>query len=398
MKMVEFKRVKLSNGLTILHERRELPVTTIMLASRFGSAYESEKEKGIAHFLEHMCFKGTQQRSAKEIGAAIEKLGGIINAFTGEEVTNFHVKLPSEHLEIGMDVLFDLYFNSIFPDEEIKKEAKVVCEEIKMYKDHPKMFVLTKLKGLLYKKPFGLLISGAEKNVLGFNRKFLLEKFNEMYVPENSILCVVGNNNIEEIVRLAEKFCTNKRGTRTILKKPALQLKNFLEKRKGIEQANVALGIRVPFSEKERYAVDLFNAIFGEGMSSKLFLEVREKRGLVYTVRSEIDNGKEYGYMMIHLGCDKKNISLAKKVCIDEFKKMSDISQKELDEAKEQLIGNFRIAAEASEESANELVSEEINFAAEKYYEYEKNVREVKLEDVRKIAKLKDFVCAVLSP
>lgn len=396
--MVEFKRVKLKNGLTILHEKRELSVTTVMLAAKFGAAYESEKEKGISHFLEHMCFKGTERRSAKQISSEIERLGGIINAFTGEEVTNFHVKLPSEHLETAMDVLFDLYFNSSFQEEEIKRESRVVCEEIKMHKDHPRMFVLTKIKELLYKKPFGLPIAGNEKNVLGFDRKILLKKRNEMYVPENTILCVVGNNSTEEIVKFAEKFCENRAGKKVVLEKSVGQLKDLFEKRKGIEQANVALGIRVPFSEKERCAVDIFNVIFGEGMSSKLFLEVREKRGLVYTVMSEVTDGKEYGYMMIYLGCDKKNIEVAKKVCIDEFKKMGEISEEELNDAKEQLIGNFRISAEASEESANELVSEEINFSAEKYYEYEKDIRSVRLEDVRKIAKLDGFVSAILSP
>jgi predicted Zn-dependent peptidase len=396
--MVEFKRVKLKNGLIILHEKRELAVTTVMLASRFGSAYESEKEKGIAHFLEHMCFKGTKKRNAKQISSDVEKLGGILNAYTGEEVTNFHVKLPSEHLGKAMEVLFDMYFNSVFSEDEIKKEAKVVCEEIKMYKDHPRMFVLTKLKELLYKKPFGLSIAGSEKNVLGFDRDFLLKKHDEMYSPGNSILCVVGNNSTDEIVELAEKFCGSRIRVKVKLEKPETQVKDFSEKRPGIEQANMAIGIHVPFSEKERYAVDVFNAILGEGMSSKLFSEVREKRGLVYAVKSDVDSGKEFGYLMIYLGCDKKNLEQAKQVCIEEFKKMGEITQQELDDAKEQLIGNFRIGAEASEESANELVAEEVNFSAEKYYEYEKNVRAVGLEEVRKISKLDGFASAVLSP
>ena len=127
----------LDNGLTVLFEKRDVPVTTVMLGVRYGSAYESSDEKGMAHFIEHMCFKGTEKRTVKQIAENVEKVGGDLNAFTSEEFTVYHVKLPSAHLNVAMDVIFDIFFNAIFPESDVKKEANVICEEIKMNRDNP---------------------------------------------------------------------------------------------------------------------------------------------------------------------------------------------------------------------------------------------------------------------
>jgi predicted Zn-dependent peptidase len=397
--MVEFKRVMLENGLTILHEKRELAVSTIMLAVKYGSAYENDKEKGMSHFIEHMCFKGTEKRTMKQISSEIEKVGGMINAFTGEEVTNFHAKIPSEHLDVAAGVLFDIFFNSVFPDDELKKEAKVVCEEIKMYKDNPRLLTLRRIKECLYEKPFGDFIAGNEKNVLSFSRELLLKKYKEVYCPENAILCVVGNNSIEEIIDLAKKLCSNRKcGKKSKMIMPVMRRKNFLETRKTLEQANAVLGVHLPYDYKNKYAGEILNAILGSGMSSRLFTEVRDKRGLVYTVHSECDFGAKYGYMMIYFGTSKKNLEVAKKVCIEEFNKVRSLTQQELSDIKEQLVGNLRLNAEASEETANALVHEEVRGRAEEHYEYEQKIRAVDLKDVQNLTKNKKFVSAILSP
>ena len=129
---MKFSKKVLDNGLMVLHEKRDVPVTTVMLAVKYGAAYEKGEEKGMAHFMEHLCFKGTEKRTVEEIAREVESVGGILNAFTHEEVTAYHVKLPSKHLEIAMDVIFDVFFNASFPEEEVEKEANVVCEEIKI--------------------------------------------------------------------------------------------------------------------------------------------------------------------------------------------------------------------------------------------------------------------------
>ena len=200
---MKFEKKVLQNGLTILFEKRDVPVTTVMLAAKYGAAYESNEEKGMAHFMEHLCFKGTKKRSAKQIAEEVEKFGGDLNAFTHEEVTAYHVRLPSEHLGIAMDVIFDIFFNASFPEDEVKKEANVICEEIKMYRDNPRAHVVEKIKENLYEKPFGDFIGGSQEGVRGMTREQLYEKHRKMYVPNNSIFCVVGNNDFDEVIAMA---------------------------------------------------------------------------------------------------------------------------------------------------------------------------------------------------
>ena len=240
--MVKFNKKVLGNGLTILHEKRDVPVTTVMLASKYGGAYETEKEKGIAHFMEHLCFKGTEKRTVKQIADEVEKVGGELNAFTHEEITAYHVKLPSKHLSIAMDVVSDIYFNASFPEEEIVKEANVICEEIKMYYDNPRAHVLEQIKNNLYEKPFGIFLAGNEEVVKGMTRKQLIDRHREVYVPSNSILCVVGNNSFEEVVSMAEKISIEREGKTIKIPKIKLQSLKSDEKREGIQQANLALG------------------------------------------------------------------------------------------------------------------------------------------------------------
>ncbi|NYZ76825.1 insulinase family protein, partial [Candidatus Micrarchaeota archaeon] len=302
--MPEFNRKKLENGLTVLHEKRDVPVTTVMLAAKQGAINESEKEKGISHFIEHLCFKGTEKRTIKEISFPLEKVGGILNAFTSEEITAYHVKLPSRHLEIAMDIIFDVFFNPTFPEEEVAKEANVICEELRMRHDDPRGHSINEIKRCLYGEPFGLDIGGTEENVRSMSQKQLLERHRSVYCPENAVLCVVGNNEFSDVLGFAEKFAVE-REMKNGQAMPEIKFRNLAESetRKELQQAVVAIGFHFPkMAEKERYAAEIFSAILGEGMSSKLFTEVREKRGLVYRVRSELDTGKNYSYMIIFAG------------------------------------------------------------------------------------------------
>jgi len=222
---MEFKKKVLNNGLTVLFEKRDVPVTTVMLAAKYGSAYETRSEKGMAHFMEHLCFKGTEKRNVKQIAEEVERLGGDLNAFTHEEVTAYHVKLPSEHLNVAMDVIFDIFFNASFPEDEVEKEGNVICEEIKMYRDNPRMHAVEMIKKNLYEEPFGDFIGGSQENVKKMTRKDLFNKHREIYVPSNSILCVIGNNEFDEVVKMAESMSVD--GKEVDLKVPDIEKRNI---------------------------------------------------------------------------------------------------------------------------------------------------------------------------
>jgi len=398
---MKFNKVKLKNGLTILHEKRDVPVTTVMLATGYGSIYESAEEKGVAHFIEHLCFKGTKKRSVREISGEVEKVGGVLNAFTNEEVTAYHVKLPSEHLGVAMDVIFDVFFNASFPEAEVEKEANVICEEIKMYHDNPRAHVLDKIKENLYDGAAGMFAAGTAENVKRMTREQLFKRHHEVYVPSNSILCVVGNNDFDEVAEVASKFeiadmkSKNKKEVPEIKK---IVVKN-LEKRDGVHQVNLAIGFHFPCSsERGRYAAEVFSAILGEGMSSKLFSEVREKRGLVYGVKTELDIGKNYGYMIIWAGTDSSNEKKVVDICLKEFGKMGEITDDELREAKVQVIGNRRVESEGSNETAINLIMEELMGDAKEYYNYDKNINAVTLDDIKKLAKISEYASFSLVP
>ncbi len=396
---MEFKKKILENGLTVLHEKRDVPVTTVMLAAKFGAVYESSEEKGIAHFMEHLCFKGTDKRDVKQIAGEVEKVGGDLNAFTHEEVTAYHVKLPSEHLNVAMDVIFDIFFNASFPEVEVEKEGNVICEEIKMYRDNPRMHVLDKIKNNLYEKPFGDFIGGTKETVKSMTRDQLFKKHRSVYVPKNSILCVVGNNDFEEVLKLAEELVVDRDGEK--IEKPEIKFQDVkdVEKRGDIHQANLALGFHFPIaSEAGRYAAEVFSTILGQGMSSKLFSEVREKRGLVYGVKSELDLGKNYGYMIIWAGTDPEKVKDVIEISLKEYGKMGEITENELEEAKVQVIGNRYVESEGSNDTAVNLIMEEAAGNAKDYYEYEKNINAVTLEDIRELAKISEYASFSLEP
>lgn len=396
--MVEFNKKVLDNGLTVLHEKRDVDVTTVMFAVKYGSIYESEEEKGIAHFIEHLCFKGTEKRTAKEIASTLEGVGGNLNAFTSEEMTAYHVKLPSNHLELAVDVLSDIFFNPIFPEEEVKRESNVILEEIKMYHDNPRAHVMESIKSNLYEAPFGLFIAGSEKTVKSMDRDFILDKHRSIYVPKNSVLSIVGNNDFEEVLSLVERYVKIGKDF-TKLKMPSIKKRVLSgeEQRDGIMQTNLTLGIHMPtLSDKDRYAVELFNEILGSGMSSKLFTEVRERRGLVYAVRSDLDLGSNYGYMVISAGTDKEKIKEVIKVCKEEFSRMGKIEKDELEKAKIQIIGRSKVESEDSNDTALNLIISEFAGDAKEYYNYTKRINAVKLDDLKKIAEKKDFASFIL--
>jgi len=399
--MVKFNRKVLKNGLTIIHEKRDVPVTTVMMAVRFGAMYEAAEEKGIAHFMEHLCFKGTEKRTTQEIAETLERVGGDLNAFTHEEMTAYHVRLPSVHLEIGVDVISDIFFNASFPEEEVEKEANVICEEIKMYRDNPRAHTLEKMKENLYEAPFGMFTAGTEEIVRGIKREQILSKHRELYIPENSVLCVVGNNEFADVLRFAEKYALIVRKGKVL--KDDLKVKKRIfksdEKRGDVMQSNLAIGFHFPvLDEKARYAALVFSTILGEGMSSKLFSEVREKRGLVYTVKTDLDLGRNYGYMIIYAGTDPTKVDEVVKISLEEFHKMKDISEEELKEAKVQVIGGHLVESEGSNETAINLIMEEFSGNAEDYYLFSENINAVTLNDIKKISEISEYSSFHLGP
>jgi len=396
-KEIEFYRKKLDNGLNVLFEKRKLPVVTSAVTMKYGSEYETENLKGVSHFIEHLVFKGTKNRTQKQISDEVEKKGGVLNAFTSEEVTCFWNKLPSRHLELGIGISADLALNPLFDGGELEKERKVILEEIKMYKDNPQFYVLKKIKSLLYKNPFGMNISGTEETMNKMKREDVLGAYSN-YSTNNMMLAVIGDSDFEEICSIGKKLFPKKsKITKEII--PEKINGELIEKRKDVDQANLVFSYHVPsLLEKNRYSAEIIDAILNEGMSSRLFQEIREKRGLAYAVKGLLQQDKNYGYQMIYIGTKKENILKVKELILKEIKKLQKLGQRELSEAKEQLIGLRQVGSEESEEVLMGLITEENAGNAEEFYKYEDRINALKLEDVKKLAEIKNYSFMALVP
>jgi predicted Zn-dependent peptidase len=383
----KFYRKVLSNGMTIIFEKRALPIVAVAFAVKNGGINEKISEKGISHFIEHMLYKGTPTRNAKKIASEIEKRGGILNGFTDEEITAYWCKMPSKHLNVALDVLSDMIKNPLFDEKELEKEKKVIFEEIKMRKDNPIIYVLDKIQNFLYKGSLEIPLIGTYKTINLINRKKIVEKFENVYVPKNLIFAVVGNAEFDEIVKFIEKNFKVRRGN---VPKFKIELKNEskIEKRKGIDQAHLVFAYHVPLAkDKKNYAAQILSALMAEGMSSRLFIEIREKRNLAYAVKGESNINKNFSYNHIYIGAEKKNVNIIKNLILKEFEKVAkDLTEKELEEVKEQLIGNYYISVEDSQAQLINLLTYEIFGNAKEFYEFEKNIKAVKLKDVKNLA------------
>jgi len=396
----KFYRKILDNGMTLLFEKRSVPVVSVALAVKTGGMHEKEEEKGISHFIEHMLYKGTKKRSAKQIAEEIENKGGDINGFTGETITTYWCKMPSKHLNVALDVLTDMVKNSVFDEKEFEKERKVIFEEIKMHRDNPMRYVVDKIHTFLYTKPFGIDLIGTYESMNSITREKILKRFNEIYRPNNMILAVVGNADFSKIVDFAKKNFDNEKG---FLPKMIIKEKNQtgIEKRKGIDQANLVFAYHAPLArDRKSYAAMVLNTIMSAGSSSKLFQEIREKRNLAYAIKGDIDINKDFSYSLIYAGARKENVDKIKKIILEEFEKASQtLTEKELEEAKENIIGNTMISTEDSQSQLVQLMAWELaDGNAKNFYDFEKNIRRVTLAEVKNLAKLKNYSFFALVP
>ncbi|MDO8508388.1 MAG: pitrilysin family protein [Nanoarchaeota archaeon] len=398
--MKDFFKKKLKNGITVVMEKRALPVVSLSISNRFGGAYEKSEIKGIAHFIEHLVFTGTKTRTHEDISREIEKKGGILNAFTSNEVTCFYFKMPSEHIFFGLDVLIDILKNPKFDKEKFEKEKKVILEEIKMYKDDPQKHVFEKIEEALFEKPLGEGVIGSEETIRKMNRDFVFDFYKKAYSPENYIVTIVGNADFEKICSYLEKnFKKENRGMR---EEPIKKKNAFLEvKREGIDQANFVFAMHAPLvGSKEYYVLEVLDAYLADGMSSRLFLKIREERGLAYAVKSSIVGEKNYNYYLIYAGTTKEAVPEVKKLIIEEFEKIKDMKEKDLKEAKDRIVGLRHVSKEESSRVMNELMFAELTGDAEEYYHFEEKIKKVKLDEVKKLAKslIKEYSTASVLP
>jgi len=348
------KKYTCQNGVRIVLEN--IPTVrsvAIGLWIKAGSAYENETNNGVSHFLEHMFFKGTKTRNAKEIAEAFDSIGGQVNAFTSKEYTCYYAKVLDNHASYALGVLGDMFFNSVFDEEELKKERNVVYEEIKMYEDTPDDIVHDLLSKAVYEQnPLALPILGSEATLSTFNGDTLRQYVHDMYTPDRLVISIAGNVDesfIKEVEKLFGTFERNK-NTHKHEDKPTFHA-NTLSRKKETEQAHLCLGYRgLPIGHPESYSLIIMNNVLGGSMSSRLFQEVREQRGLAYSVYSYHSSYKDNGLVTIYGGTGANQMNLLFETIQNTLAtfKQDGITSKELTNSKEQLKGNLMLSLEST--------------------------------------------------
>lgn len=345
----------LNNGLRVVVENIEhFNSVSIGMWVNNGSRNENCNNNGISHFIEHMLFKGTENRTGKEIVEEIEDVGGQINAFTGKEATCYYIKALDTHLELGLDILSDMFFNSLFKEEDIEKEKGVVIEEIKMGEDNPEDVLMDlHAKAAWGEDGLSLPILGYENTVKLFNRKMIKKYLESYYIPENCVLSICGKIDMNNIEKLVNKFfgnwkCEEKKITS--YSKPDI-LENYYFRKKDIEQFHINLGLKgVPTGDDDLYTTILLSNILGGGASSILFQKIREKLGVCYSIYMYMSSHVNNGLVNVYAGLNPKYLNEAIEAIKEDIYIFSKngISNEKLIKSKEQLKGNYILGLEST--------------------------------------------------
>ena len=353
--------ITLKNGIRVVLEHIPyLRSACLGIWIKNGSRYESEKLSGISHFTEHMLFKGTQKRTAKEIADEMDAIGGQLNAFTAKEYTCYYARTLDEHLPRGLDILSDMFFNSVFDDSEIKKECNVIIEEINMYEDTPEEVASDLLQYKIWENyPLGYSILGTKESISSFDQKSFKNYFKEKYTPKNIVLAVAGNFEEESVVELIRKYFEdyNPEGSINVAQ-PAIYKKSVITKEKDIEQFHVHLGFpSINLSDEYIYAMGALNTIFGGGMSSRLFQKIREENGLAYAIYSYNASYEDVGLFSVYASLIKENADDVIYHTFNEIKglKQNKITKEQLERTKEQLKSNYILSLESSSSRMSNL-------------------------------------------
>ncbi len=396
---MQFKRSILSNGLSVLTvPMNALVSATVLVLVKAGSRYEERSNNGISHFLEHMAFKGTKKRpSALSISTLIDGIGGEFNAFTSKETTGFYIKSSANHVDLSMDALSDMLQNSLFDIQEIEKEKGVIIEELNLYEDTPVRKIADVYERLLYgDTPMGWDTGGEKKVIRSIKREDFLKYMASLYSADSITVVAAGGIDEEKIVRMVDKYFGKMGRFDTVQYSKVVEKQekpSVYVKKKNTEQVHIALGVRtVSLDHKDRYALSVLASILGGGMSSRLFHEVREKRGLAYYVRTNSDHFQDCGSLVSFAGVDPKRIEEAIAVILSEYSKIKNeklkMKNEEFRKAKEFLKGHLVLELEDSRSVAGfyasqELLEKKIETPEEVLAEIDK----VTNEDVLRVAK-----------
>lgn len=390
---------KLSNDLILLHEKiPKAESASIGLWVKLGSRFESDEEKGYTHFLEHMLFKGTENRTSKEQAEDIERVGGYMNAVTSREYTYYYIIVMKSEIRLAMDILSDMIRNPLLREKDVRSEASVILEEMKSYEDSPEEFLHDfYFRNLMPKSSLGLEIIGTEKSVKEATAKKIRKYFESNYSSDRMIISAAGDFSNEEMASLAEEYFGDipKRKTSvSSFSEPDFNLNTYL-KRKKLEQVNFLIGTKgIGRNIQDMARMNLLNCVFGNGMASRLFQKIREDKGLCYSIQSFSSTYSDCGVFTVSCGTSAEKYEKSVNSIMNEIRllKKKGISKEELEFAKSNQKGSMAIGHELPENKMMDIAVQEMFFG--KYYTMQdkyKIIENITLEE------LNEFVHRIFS-
>ncbi len=388
-----YRKTILDNGIRVISEEighvRSISIGIWVLC---GSRHEDRHTNGMAHFIEHMLFKGTRSRTAFDIASAIDSVGGVMNAFTGKDMTSLYIKIPDYHLALAIDLLADVFNNSLFDPEEIAKEKSVVLQEINLQDDSPDDGIHDYFDENFWKgHPLGYRVLGSKALVESFDRDAIVGFVNDHYRGGNVVLTAAGNLKHDVLTEMVSRAFGSVHGNgRQNGSGPPEISAGISVLNKDLEQVHMIVGCPAPSSTSpRRYASFLLNAVFGGSMSSRLFQEIREKRGLAYAIHSYLTSYQDTGLLGIYVGTGGDHVRDVVGLIFDEMQRMTNVSlsERELHSARELIKGNFLLSMESTDNRMTRLAANEIAFR--KHIPAEEVVRQidcVTAEEIRTLA------------
>ncbi|MGD9580099.1 MAG: M16 family metallopeptidase [Vampirovibrionia bacterium] len=387
------KVTRLDNGLKIITEYiPDVRSATISLLVSVGSAVETPEIAGISHFVEHLIFKGTETRTAQEIAQSVEDYGGALNAFTEKELTYYYARVLTEQVESTVDIFCDMILNSIMDPKEIELERQVILEEIKMYEDTPDELVYD----IMFRSVWGdcsiaQSVTGSYDTVNKLSRDDILKFIENFYTPDNIIISLAGNFDVDRVIDLIKRSFDSCKKSKLITKVeiPSLSQAKTAQS-KEIEQAHLCLStMGMPLTSDDRYALAAIDIALAGGISSRLFQEVREKRGLAYSINSYKALYKPAGIFGVYAATSVKNIQEILDIVLDEFSSIRDkgLTDDELARAKKQLTGSLLLGLESTYYRAYRNIHSELYF--DKIYSIDEIcalIQAISMDDVNKVA------------
>jgi len=404
-----FKKTVLPNGLRLVTERMpHVRSVSMGIWVAAGSRDEQPAQSGISHFIEHMVFKGTKRRDAKQIALEIDSIGGASNAFTSKEATCFHARVLDEHTPVMVDLLADIFLDSVYDPKEIERERQVILQEIGLAQDTPDEYVHDLLSETIWGgHALGRPILGEVQTVRGMVRPHILDYLSMTYGPQNVIVSAAGHLEHKEMLSLvSERFSGMSPNGDTSPRTAPVAMRSVKSVTRDLEQVHLCLGVRgLSATSGERFAAAILNIILGGSMSSRLFQIIREQKGLAYSIYSFLSSYVDTGMLGVYVGVERKDVAKALRLITRELKRMKrdPVTEAELTAAKENIKGGLYLSAESTDNRMSRLAKNELNFGRFiPYSEIVENMERVTVEDVKALAQKlfrdKHLALAVIGP